>query len=71
MSYHINAWLEDGEPQLQIVDAQSKAVCVSWSYKASKETRSKDGYEIQRLFRKLLLLTCKQEMANCRVFEAR
>lgn len=71
MSYHINAWLEDGDPQLEIVDAQTKSVCMSWSYKARTSLERKDKTEIQRLFRKLILLTCKQAVTNCRVFETR
>ena len=71
MSYHINAWLENGDPQLQIIDAQSKSVCMSWSYTAKRGSTGKDKNEIQTLFRELLLLTCKQEMSNSRVFKAR
>lgn len=71
MSYHINAWLENGEPKLEILDAHTKAVCMSWSYKARRGMTRKDKTEIQRLFRKLILLTCRQTVANCRVFETR
>lgn len=70
MSYHINAWLEDGDPRLEILDAHSKSVCMSWSYKSRESLERKDKTEIQRLFRELILLTCKQMVANCRVFEA-
>lgn len=70
MSFHINAWLENGEPQLQIIDAQSRNVCMSWSYKPKSGTDQSNKNEIQKLFRELLLLTCKQEMSNCRVFTA-
>ena len=69
MSYHINAWLEDGDPRLEIVDAHSKSVCMSWSYKSRAGLERKDKAEIQRLFRELILLTCKQMITNCRVFE--
>ncbi|MFQ3261032.1 hypothetical protein [Reinekea sp.] len=71
MSYHINAWLEDGKPQLQIVDAQSKAICMSWSYAPNKEQSYKERHEIQRLFKELLLLTCKQDISNCRIFNVK
>ncbi|MBU2865072.1 hypothetical protein QWZ13_14645 [Reinekea marina] len=68
MSYHINAWLENGVPQLQVIDAQTKRVCMNWSYQSESEPSEQQKHEIQRLFRELLLLTCKQDIANCRVF---
>ena len=68
MSYHINAWLENGVPQLQVIDAQTKRVCMNWSYKSESEPSEQQRQEVQRLFRELLLLTCKQDIANCRVF---
>ena len=71
MGYYIYAWLENGNPQLQIVDAQSKSVCVSWSYHALDDAKTDDKKEIQSLFRDLLLLTYKQEMSNYRIFEAK
>ncbi len=67
MGYHIYAWLENSVPQLQIVDAETGAVSVTWSYRSNGELG--DQKEIQRLFRDLLLLTCKQEMNNCRIFK--
>lgn len=69
MGYHLYAWLENGKPQLQIIDAQTKSICLSWSYQETK--RNGDVKEIQRLFRDLLLLTCKQELGNYRVFEVK
>ena len=67
MGYYIYAWLENGNPQLQIIEAESKSICLSWSYQATNANY--DSKEIQRLFRDLLLLTCKQEMGNYRIFE--
>jgi hypothetical protein len=69
MSYYINAWLENGDPRLQIIDAQSKSVCVSWDYLAPKNAENKDKNEIQRLFKELLMLTCKHKVTNARIFE--
>ena len=69
MGYYLYAWLENGKPQLQVIDAQSKSICLSWSYQATDENC--DSKEIQRLFRDLLLLTCKQEMRNYGVFEVK
>jgi hypothetical protein len=71
MSFHINAWLENGDPKLQIIDAQSKCVCMSWSYKAKHGIEETSKHELQNLFRELLLLTCKQDISNCRVFSAK
>jgi hypothetical protein len=70
MGYYIYAWLEDANPQLQIVDAQSGAVCISWSYQDSDSGGLGDRKEIKNLFRDLLLLTCKQELNNSRIFKA-
>lgn len=64
MSYYINAWLENGQPQLEIIDAQSKAVSVAWSYETKRNNKAQAKQEIQRLFRELLLLTCKQDLAS-------
>ncbi len=71
MGYYIYAWLEKGKPQLQIIDAKSNSVCLSWSYQLSINEKNGDKKAIQRLFRQLLLLTCKQELSNYRVFEMR
>lgn len=68
MGYYIYAWFEDYNPQLQIIDAQSGSVCVNWRYHDRKQGFLSDKKELQRLFRDLLLLTCKQEMNNCRLF---
>jgi hypothetical protein len=73
MGYHIYAWLEEGNPNLEIVDAESRDVCVKWSYSETAGAANDSGVqydkkEIQKLFQQLLLLTCKQELSNCRVF---
>ena len=69
MSYHIYAWLEKGIPHLQIKDSESKSTYLSWSYQTTESNYDKQ--EIQRLFRELILLTCKQKMDNYRIFEAK
>lgn len=53
----------------QIVDAQSQSICVTWSYHDPDSGDRSDKKEIQRLFRDLLLLTCKQRANNCRLFK--
>jgi hypothetical protein len=72
MGYYIYAWLEEGNPNLEIVDAESKRTCMRWAYsegESKPDARwSSDKNEIQKLFRQLLLLTCQQEFSNCRVF---
>ena len=35
MGYYIYAWLENEKPQLQIIEAESKSICLSWSYQAT------------------------------------
>ncbi len=59
MSLSINAWLENGEPHLQILDAESERVCLSWRLSHEQETSC--GKEaLQKLFRELILLSVKQ-----------
>lgn len=69
MGYYIYAWLEEGNPNLEIVDAESKRTCMRWAYSEARHKGNvADKNEIQKLFRQLLLLTCQQELSNCRVF---
>jgi hypothetical protein len=57
-SYHIYASLHEGRPSLQIVDADSRRTCLDWEI--STDQHSAD--DIHALFRKLLLLTCRQKL---------
>lgn len=67
MGFQIEAFLDDGKPSLKIYDLQRQALCLSWTYNNSNsEPRSQQ--EVHQLFRELLLLTCKQDMHNVRVF---
>ena len=70
MGYYIYAWFEDGIPQLQIVDANSGSVCISWKYHNDDLLEINDKKQMQKLFKDLLLLTCKQEINNFRVFKS-
>lgn len=66
MGYFIYASLVEGKPNLKIVDASSQQTCVNWHYEKDGDNvgdRYADRQEIQRLFRELLLLTCKQNLA--------
>ncbi|MGB5209455.1 MAG: hypothetical protein WBO47_06900 [Gammaproteobacteria bacterium] len=64
MGYRIYASLEDGRPTLRIVDARSNAECLNWRFQG-ENTRAAGGQkEMQRLFRDLLLLSCKQGLAD-------
>ncbi|MGR9106954.1 MAG: hypothetical protein ACU843_08500 [Gammaproteobacteria bacterium] len=69
MGYYIYAWLERGSPRLRVVDAQSGSVCLRWDYRSSGRLKSSDQKEIQRLFRDLLLLTCRQSASDVRLFK--
>lgn len=73
MSFQIYAWLDNGQPRLQIIETLSGVTYLSWRYQeeAGKNSKPKDKKEIQRLFKDLILLTCKQEMQNCRLFETK
>ncbi|TQV88103.1 hypothetical protein [Aliikangiella coralliicola] len=67
MGYQIEAYLDNGKPSLKIYDLEQNALCLSWTYSGkSSEKRSKQ--EVHQLFRELLLLTCKQDIHNVRVF---
>mgnify|MGYP000051803998 FL=1 len=71
--YFIYASLHQGRPALEIVDADSRQVCLQWEYghSASQQTLPErdnpavdelSESEIQRLFRRLLLLSCRQSL---------
>ncbi|MDX1490161.1 MAG: hypothetical protein R3332_02670 [Pseudohongiellaceae bacterium] len=64
MGYLIYASLHDGKPTLEIKDADSERTCVSWCNKQSGNDEGEDRREFQRLFRELLLLSCKQKLAE-------
>ena len=67
MGYQIEAYLDAGKPALKIYDISKKDLCLSWRYQG--ECKDPESHsEIQRLFRELLLLTCKQDLHNVRVF---
>jgi hypothetical protein len=69
MSYKIDASLKNGKPCLKIWDVENDSLCLSWTYNDSnsldKELPQK---EVQRLFKKLLLLTIRDDVRNVRVF---
>ena len=67
MGYQIEAFLDEGKPALKIYDVSKKSLCLSWTFHGDND-ESSSRHEIQRLFRDLLLLTCKQDMHNVRVF---
>ncbi|WP_444995871.1 hypothetical protein [Aliikangiella sp. IMCC44359] len=67
MSYQIEAYLNNGKPSLKIYDLKRKSLCLSWTYSNTPD-ECQSQQEVQRLFRELLLLTCKQDMHNVRVF---
>ncbi|MGH8548023.1 MAG: hypothetical protein ACRERU_05385 [Methylococcales bacterium] len=71
MGYYIYAWLEHGDPRLRIVDVQTGSICLRWDYRKSDRLKFSDKKEIQRLFRDLLLLTCRQESQDIRLFNIR
>lgn len=68
MSWHINAWLEAGRPRLQVTEAGSQNPVLDWTCR-SGDAQVDDPCELKRLFRELILLSCKQEAANVRVYE--
>lgn len=77
--YFIYASLHQGRPALEIVDADSQQVCLQWEYghaadqpevpepsqtaSSNHPTEALSESEIQRLFRRLLLLSCRQSLS--------
>ncbi len=72
MGYYIYASLDEGKPCLQVVDAESRQTCLSWHCDCAPGLDEKRASEeMHRLFRKLLLLSCQQELsAKCAVRHA-
>ena len=67
MSYDINAWLEDGEPRLQIIDADSGTVRLAWCYRKPKKDEVDAEHDLERLavkklFQELFLLSSLRAM---------
>lgn len=58
MSYHIEAWLDKGEPCLEIVDADSSHVRLAWR----AGTEHSDRPAMHRLFRELMLISTGDEI---------
>ena len=67
MGYQIEAFIENGKPSLKIYDITQGKLCLNWSFSGQLEN-SDSVQEVHRLFRQLLLLTCKQDLRNVRVF---
>ena len=63
MSYHLFASVYEGIPQLVVRDSLTGQTLLCWH-----GTRSECAKETQYLFRELILLTCRQELVNTRVF---
>ena len=71
MGYQIDACIEDGKPCLKIWDIKDHSLCLSWTYDEHRRQGEEISQnEVHRLFRKLLLLTLKDDLSNVRVFKA-
>ena len=64
MGYQIEAYLDNGKPALKIYDQDKHNLCLFWAYSGDHSSNK----EIKQLFRELILLTCKQDLHNVRVF---
>lgn len=71
MGYHIHAWLENGQPRLKILDPLSNTVWLEWSYEGWQSETPAARREVQRLFRDLLLLSCRQNCSAIRKFSVK
>ena len=69
MSYHIYASVSDGMPCLLIRDSVTGRIVLHWTGDGATSAL-KGEPETRRLFRQLLLLSCRQEIANTRIFSA-
>lgn len=68
MGCHIYASLVDGLPTLEIVDIDTQKTLLEWRYRNQDESSTFDNHEVQRLFHKLILLSCRQQAGNNRLF---
>ena len=57
MSYHIDAWIENGVPQVKITDARTGREQIRWTGRAQAD-------DAQQLFRKLLLVGCAHRLGD-------
>lgn len=58
MSFDIEARIENGQPSLRILDADSHTVRLAWSCPQCEEPcTGPEGLALQRLFRELFLLS--------------
>ncbi len=60
MSYEINAWVEDGAPRLQILEADSRTVRLAWRAAAARDGAA--SAPLKTLFRELMLLSLTQQL---------
>lgn len=67
MGYRIEAFLNKGKPSLKIYEINQTNPCLTWTFNEKVSEEHSEG-ELHRLFRKLLLLTCKQDISNVRMF---
>lgn len=66
MRYIIDAWLEDGDPRLNILDADTGAVRMRWDYARPHDAAAHEpaaSKALQGLFRKLMLLSCADRIS--------
>ena len=57
--YLIYAKLQEGRPVLQVADAETQRVCLNWDCASVNDAGAP---EVQKLFRQLMLLTCRQSL---------
>jgi hypothetical protein len=60
--YFIYASVHDGRPSLQVVDADSEETCLNWAGNEDKPALS--DQDLRELFRRLLLVTCRQKLKS-------
>lgn len=66
MGMQLHVCLVDGLPKLEVVDAETGEVLLSWAYQMDAPVTDKK--QLQDLFRKFVLLTLRQGNSNPRYF---
>jgi hypothetical protein len=60
--YFIYASVHDGKPALQVIEADSQRTCLVWEGREAQPELS--DQDLRELFRRLLLLTCRQKLKS-------
>lgn len=57
MGFTIDAWIDNGEPRLQVLDLDSNTVRLAW-----RASDARTDASLQKLFKELMLLSLVQQL---------